>query len=155
MAKKSTLQILLAQRYIQPSLQEAFRPLSDVFWWWPHVDGRIIKENPFQIWSNGGDLGQVPIIIGTTKDETALFSVIYDIPVLSRLLGLREIFQKSGYENHIKEIFQDDQVIGQVFQQYPSHKNDDDKNEVSFINLTTDYLFSCPSLLVTFSCFLS
>ena len=145
LAKKSSFDIVLAQRYLQPSKEESFRPLSDFFWWWPHVDGNIIKENPLDTLTKHPS--HVPVIIGTTKHETGLFSLLYDVPILTKIMGLRQDFKKDGFEKYVRGVFKEEAIIKQVLQQYPPGKNEDE-DEVAFINLTTDYMFSCPTLKV-------
>eukprot|EP01064_Diplonema_japonicum_P015427 TRINITY_DN23150_c0_g1_i1.p1 TRINITY_DN23150_c0_g1~~TRINITY_DN23150_c0_g1_i1.p1 ORF type:complete len:547 (+),score=150.35 TRINITY_DN23150_c0_g1_i1:47-1687(+) len=90
---------LLAWRKAYPKAEAGIMPrVAPIMNWWPVVDGRALPESPIDMALNG-QTADVPLIIGTNKDEGTIFVpgvvlVVNDpIPVVYPLTP--EGFQKS------------------------------------------------------------
>jgi para-nitrobenzyl esterase len=120
------------------------KPVTDQFWAWPHIDGAIIKENPLHAFLKG-HYKKVPIIMGTTRDETGLFTFTSTIPILSDLLGKRKMFEPENMKKLMQSYF--GKQAAKVAKYYPVRATATE-NEEMYVRLSTDMLFVCPSLRV-------
>jgi len=127
---------------IETPNQDAHKPLkpfSRLFDWWPHLDG-VISTKPVLELLRNGESKKVPVLIGTNRDETAVFTTLANF-FFAKIISARDMFQQAIYEASLKAAFGD--KVPTVKQHYPSYDTWE-KNQDIYTDLTTDYHFSCP-----------
>lgn len=94
----------------------------------PNVDGYVLKESPIVAIQNNRH-NNVPIMIGTNKDEGTIFTV-----------GL-SVDTKAGYRKAVKSLFPG--FSKEILKQYPIQDFGSPRN--AFNAIITDITFVCPS----------
>lgn len=94
----------------------------------PNIDGYVLKESPIAA-IQAGRQNNVPIMIGTNKDEATIFTVALPIDT------------KSGYRKTVKSLFPT--ISSQILRQYPPSNYASPRD--AFNALLTDFAFTCPA----------
>ncbi|XP_059164843.1 cAMP-regulated D2 protein-like isoform X3 [Physella acuta] len=96
----------------------------------PHIDGRVVKGQPLDVYGAGG-YQKKPIMIGSTREETVLYiygaynKTVTVIDYLALLLAVRP-----------------DKVI-EMAEHYPPTSLEDQREVL--VNISTDLVFGCPT----------
>ncbi|KAI9595226.1 Carboxylesterase [Syncephalis fuscata] len=122
--------------YGTPGIKE----ITDEFKWWPYRDGKIITDEPRNLILSG-HYKDVPIIIGSTKDEAGLWSMLFSLPVIKKVIGSHNDYTVKGYMERITRVFGN--FSEQYLELYPIKKNDVEI-EVETSNGGTDIVWRCP-----------
>jgi para-nitrobenzyl esterase len=123
------------------------RPLSTHYYWWPHVDGEILKKEPLDS-ILAGEFKRVPIVIGVMREEMGYFTKFSSIPYanwLSDKLGWRKFFTKDNLQKQRQNLFKSKE-IDQMLEKYYPLKDDERANEMMAVQLGTDSMFRCPTV---------
>lgn len=123
-------QILVSQKKSQNQIPY-LHPLELFLPWTPLVDGHILPQNPFDAFQSG-NFNEIPLIIGTVKNDALLFVYQADGKYLT----------EAEYIAAITYIFSDEAL--EVLDKYPPHDpfhKNDSRPELS--KLGTDYIFAC------------
>ncbi|MEL6345777.1 MAG: carboxylesterase family protein [Myxococcota bacterium] len=102
-------------------------------WAGPTIDGEFLPQSP-AVAIAFGQHHRVPLMIGTTADETA-----------SPLFGIRFTLTAAQYEANVRAFFPSS--ADQVLERYPV--TDFATPRDALVAVTTDAQFTCPSLLIT------
>jgi len=114
-----------------------FHGIKDLLAWAPVVDGVVIAEQPIEAISSG-KLTK-PLIIGTNKNEGLLFVE------MGKAALKRERLSSLDYRLMIDFLFRDRKLTKKIYENYPPAEGD---NTFIASKVITDYLFTCPNLLV-------
>jgi acetylcholinesterase/cholinesterase len=127
-------------------LSKESHPLTTHYYWWPSIDGEVLKKQPVDS-ILAGEFKRMPILFGVTRDEMGFFSKMNSIPHgywLAKALGLRNFFSKANLEAQRKRLFKSETIDKMLAEYYP-FTDDDHKNEVTAIALSSDAVFKCPA----------
>ncbi len=94
----------------------------------PNIDGYVLRESPITA-IQAGRQNNVPIMIGTNKDEATIFTLALPIDT------------KSGYRKTVKSLFPS--ISSQILKQYPPSSYSSPRE--AFNTLLTDFAFACPA----------
>jgi para-nitrobenzyl esterase len=99
--------------------------------WRPIVDGAVIPDAP-EVMIAAGDWNQAPVLLGTTRDEFALFVA----PPLGMPVATRD-----DYRALVEALFAG--RAEEVLAQYPA--DDDAAANEAFVRMLSDRVFTCPT----------
>lgn len=125
-----------------PELKGTKRLMGTHYYWWPHVDGEVIPQEPIDM-VLAGNFKRVPTIMGVAREEMGYFNkFIPQTDWIAKLLGSRKIFTQDVMTTQLTDLF--GAANFEILRKYYPIVADEKANEMSSVMLTTDVMFKCP-----------
>ncbi|KAI8058315.1 Carboxylesterase [Syncephalis plumigaleata] len=122
--------------YGTPGIKE----ITDEFKWWPYLDGKVVTGEPRELMLSG-NYKNVPIIIGSTKDEAGFWSMLLGLPVVKQVIGSHADYTVKGYIARTARLF--GKFSKEYSRLYPVMKTQDEIEEQTSHG-GTDIVWRCP-----------
>jgi carboxylesterase type B len=124
----------------QTSPYNTSRPVGDVDYWWPHVDGHVLTADLFRTLERG-KMKKVPLTMGWMKDEGGWSTMEAHTPIVRAFKDGHKAFQYKTIVSTIQHAFRNKSPA--IMKQFPFSETDVEVNERSFVDVVSQYMFQC------------